>query len=145
MRTLILPALLLASCASHPPSAAPSGAAQAAAAPTSLHGTTWQLVDLSGTAPLSDVRATLSFPEEGRLAGTGSCNRYFGSVKLTGDAMEIAGVGSTKMACPEPIMGQENRYLQALQGATRYAIDGDTLSIWVKGSDKPLRFSRQEP
>ena len=142
MRAFILPAaLLLASCASHPPSAAPSGVA--ASAP--LLGTSWRLVDLSGTAALGDVNATLAFPEADRLAGSGSCNRFFGSVKLTGDAMEIAGVGSTKMACPEPIMGQEQRYLEALQGATRYAIEGNTLSIWVKGSDKPLRFMRQEP
>ena len=138
MRALALPYVLLAACATHPPSDTPG-------APSSLHGTTWRLVDLSGKPALSDVSATLSFPELGRLAGTGSCNRFFGSVKLTGDAMEIAGVGSTKMACPEPIMGQERTYLEALQAATRYAIEGNTLSIWVKGNDKPLRFTRQEP
>ena len=114
-------------------------------AATMLKGTTWRLVDLSSAAALTDVAATLSFPEEGRIAGAGSCNRFFGSVKLTGDAMEIGGVGSTKMACPEPIMGQERKYLEALQAAQRYTIEGTTLSIWVKGSDKPLRFTRQEP
>jgi heat shock protein HslJ len=139
MRVLVVPmAFLLTGCASHAPSPSPQVS-------SSLRGTTWRLVDLAGAAPLTDVAATLSFPEEGRIAGGGSCNRFFGSAKVTGEALEIAGVGSTKMACPEPIMGQEQRYLEALQGATRYAIEGNTLSIWVKGSERPLRFARQEP
>ena len=130
---VLLAAALLAACAGRPT----SGTSSTPASPPSLQGTTWRAVDIPG--------ATLSFPEEGRIAGSGSCNRFFGSVKVEGDSLEISGVGSTKMACPEPIMGQEQKYLQALAGATRYAIEGSTLTIWVKGSDVPLRFTRQEP
>ena len=134
MKCFVLPAaLLLAACTGR----APSASSSTPPTPPSLHGSTWQAVDITG--------ATLSFPEEGRIAGSGSCNRFFGSVKVTGDQLEISGVGSTKMACPEPIMGQEQKYLQALGGATRYAIEGSTLTIWVKGTDVPLRFTRQEP
>jgi heat shock protein HslJ len=110
-----------------------------------LTGTTWRLVDLSGAPALSEPAATISFPEEGRVAGSGSCNRFFGGVSISGESLTLSGIGSTKMACPEPIMSQEKSFLEALGNATRYAIDGSTLSIWVKGSDKPLRLTREAP
>ncbi len=42
-------------------------------------------------------------------------------------------------------MNQEAKYLQALQGAERYAWQGPHLLIYVAGSGKPLRFARLTP
>ena len=134
MRTLVA-ALALAGCAAHPPPGAVP----------KLTGTAWRLVDLSGAPALSEPAATISFLEGGRVAGRGSCNQYSGSAAVSGDSITMGPLASTKMACPEPIMGQEQRFLEALGNATRYAIDGSTLSIWVKGNDKPLRFTREAP
>jgi heat shock protein HslJ len=129
MRDLaIVTGILLAGCAAH----APTGAV------TKLPGTSWRLVG-------SEPPATISFQEDGRVAGSGSCNRFFGSAKIEGDALTLGPLGATKMACPEPIMAQEKRFLEALGNATRYAVDGKTLSIWVKGSERPLTFTRDNP
>jgi heat shock protein HslJ len=46
------------------------------------------------------------------------------------------------MACAEPIGNQEAKYLEALQGAERFALEGATLMIYSKGMEKPLRFAR---
>lgn len=136
MRLLAAPlVVLLAACSSRGPSVK---------APATPQGT-WRLVDLAGSEALVDPPATLTFSEDGKIAGSGSCNRFFGTAKVASGSIEIAGLGSTKMACPEPIMGQEQRYFEALSGATRYEVEGSQLTIWVKGSERPLRFVRQEP
>jgi len=130
---LCIAGVVLAGCAAHaPPGATPK-----------LAGTSWRLVDLSGTPALAEPQATISFPEEGRVAGGASCNRFFGSATITGDAIALGSLGATKMACPGPIMDQEKRYLEALGNATRFSIAGTTLTIWTKGSDKPLTFTRE--
>lgn len=108
----------------------------------SLWGTAWRLEDLSGTAALDKVEATLEFLESGKVAGRGSCNRFFGSAKITGDAIAFGALGATQMACMEAVARQEARYLGGLRAAERYALDGSTLRIYVKGDAQPLRFTR---
>jgi heat shock protein HslJ len=54
-----------------------------------LSGSEWLLEDLGGTGVLDKVPATLTFPEEGKTAGNGSCNRFFGSNR------QVNGIGVT--------------------------------------------------
>jgi putative lipoprotein len=111
----------------------------------SLWGTAWVLQDLGGTAVADQVQATLQFPDEGKVAGSGSCNRFFGSVQVSGQSITFGALGSTRMACAEAVMAQEGAYLKALQNAERYTIEGSSLLIYSKGMDRPLRFSRAGP
>jgi putative lipoprotein len=117
-------------------------AARSATAGGVLSGSTWKLEDLGGTAVLDQPQATLEFPDEGRVAGKGSCNRFFGSVQVSGESISFGALGSTRMACPDAVMTQEAAYFNALQNAERYVIDGSSLLIYSRGMDKPLRFSR---
>ncbi|MGA9587458.1 MAG: META domain-containing protein [Terracidiphilus sp.] len=119
---------------------------EADAAPTSkaafsLLGSAWQLQDLGGVAA-DHGNATLTFPEPGKIAGNGSCNRFFGSAEINGDSIKLGGLGSTRMACPEPVMNQESKYLEALQAAERFEWKDPYLLIYCKGLDKPLRLTR---
>ena len=41
-------------------------------------------------------------------------------------------------------MNQEAKYLEAIQGAERFRIDGTTLLIYARGLDQPLRFIRTQ-
>jgi heat shock protein HslJ len=107
-----------------------------------LVGTAWRLEDLGGAGVLERVEATLEFPEEGRAVGDGSCNRFFGPVRIEGESISFGPLASTRMACAEPIGNQESKYLEALQGAERFALEGATLSIYSKGMEKPLRLAR---
>ncbi|MGH7629040.1 MAG: YbaY family lipoprotein [Gemmatimonadales bacterium] len=117
-----------------------SGAARTA--PAELWGTSWRLTDLGGVTPLEGAEATLEFPDRGKIAGRGSCNRFFGTVEITGESLTLRPVGSTRMACAEPVMAQEGKYLKALAAAERYSLDGDVLLIYSAGTDRPLRFTR---
>ena len=106
-----------------------------------LSGSEWQLEDLGGIAA-DHGQATLTFPEAGKVAGNGSCNRFFGSAEINGDAIKLSALGSTRMACPEPVMNQEAKYLEALQAAERFEWKDPYLLIYCKGFEKPLRFTR---
>ena len=117
------------------------GAATTPGAAFNLSGTEWQLEGMGGVAA-DHGKATLSFPEAGKVAGNGSCNRFFGSSEINGDAIKLSAMGSTRMACPEAIMNQESKYLEALQAAERFEWKDPYLLIYSKGSDKPLRFTR---
>lgn len=110
-----------------------------------LAGTAWRLEDLGGAGVLDRVEATLEFPEAGKVAGSGSCNRFFGAVQISGESIKISPLGSTRMSCVEAVMNQEGKYLKALQDAERFTRDGSALLIYCKGMAKPLRFMPKEP
>ena len=122
------------------PAAEPSGAA-----PSGIWSTAWRLTDLGGAGVLEGAEATLEFPEEGRVVGRGGCNRFFAIVAVTGETIRFSGIGSTRMACAEPLATQEAKYLTALESAERFAIEGDGLVIHSSGSAEPLRFARAIP
>jgi heat shock protein HslJ len=122
----------------------PAVPAAAAAAPA-LVGTAWRLEDLGGTPAVNGAEPALEFPEAGRVAGHGSCNRFFGPVTLTGNAIQFGLLGSTRMACPEPASTQETVFFNALRGANRIEVEGATLRIFSTGLPAPLRFTRTKP
>lgn len=134
--------LILFGCATGGPHAAQPGAGGEAGG---LVGTAWRLEDLGGAGVLDRVEATLEFPDPVMVAGSSSCNRFFGTVSISGESIKISPLGSTRMSCPEAIMNQEANYLNALKDAERFTRDGSTLLIYCKGMAKPLRFMPKKP
>jgi heat shock protein HslJ len=134
----------LRACSSTNPTKAP--ALSPASASASLVGTEWTLRDVAGTPALAAPQATIQFPEAGRVAGNGSCNRFTGSVEISGLNLKFGPLASTRMACMDNVVGgQEAHYLKALGAATRYAMENGDLLIYCDGYEKPLRFSRAAP
>lgn len=110
-----------------------------------LVGTEWRLVSLGGAAVLDAAPATLAFPEAGRVAGQGSCNRFFGSYTLVDERIAFGQMGMTRMACAGAVGEQENRYMAALQKAQRVQVDGARMTLSVDGMAQPLRYVRTKP
>jgi heat shock protein HslJ len=109
-----------------------------------LVGTEWLLEDLGGAGVIDNIQATLTFPEAGKTAGKGSCNRFFGAAEITASAIKLGPLGATRMSCPEAVMNQETKYLDALQAAERFEWKEPYLLIYCKGFEKPLRFTRMQ-
>jgi heat shock protein HslJ len=107
-----------------------------------LIGSEWKLDDLAGEKVMDRVQATLLFRETGKVAGKGSCNRFSGSAEISGNSIKFGPLISTRMACPEPIMNQETKYLGALQAAERFEWKKPHLLVYSKGAEKPLQFTR---
>jgi putative lipoprotein len=129
--------LLLAACAHQQP-------APAMTDPKSLGGTPWLLEDLSGRGVIDNSHVTLQFMADGKVAGSGGCNRYSGSMALKGAQIEFTPMASTMMACAPALMDQETRYFAALTQADTVTFDRTgALLIRVKGETKPLLFRRE--
>jgi heat shock protein HslJ len=111
-------------------------------APFSLSGSEWLLEDLGGSGVIDNIQATLTFPEAGKVTGNSSCNRFSGPAEISGDSVKLGPLASTRMACPEAVMNQETKYLNALQAAERFEWKDPYLLVYCKGFDKPLRFTR---
>lgn len=138
----ILPLVLAAACAAQTPAATDTRAVQSPA--VDLPGTSWKLEDLGGTPALPGVEVTLEFPEAGRASGRASCNRYMGTVEISGHSIKFGPLAATKMACIDAAAtAQETKYLDALQKAERFAFDGPALLLYSTGMERPLRFARR--
>jgi heat shock protein HslJ len=99
---------------------------------SSLEGTVWVL---DGT--LSDTQITAEF-SGGTISGSGGCNTYAGpytSTRMAGPTnnISIGELATSRIACEEAVMNQEQAYLAALSTAQSYTIQGNALTITHAG------------
>jgi heat shock protein HslJ len=114
-----------------------------------ITGVEWVLAawDLEAPAP-SRPEVTLRF-EEGRLAGSGGCNRYFASVTqgpAPGD-LSVGPAGATRMGCPEPARSVESRYLSLLTSVRKFGFLAGRLALSYEkeGTAGALLFEARRP
>ena len=130
--------------AAEPAATAATAATVTAAAPpepVSLLGTAWRLESLGNGKLQAGTQPSLEFPTEGRAGGNGSCNRFNGIVIVAGDAIKFSGLATTRKACAEAVMKQEESYLAALRDAVRFEADTESLRLYSAGREEPLRFA----
>lgn len=94
--------------------------------------------------PVSSTELTATF-SEGKISGSGGCNRFMGGYKVDGDKLSIGPLASTFKACEQLIMTQEAKYLKALQAAQRYEVNDQGLTIYYQTEEGSgvLRFLSQ--
>jgi heat shock protein HslJ len=126
---LCLATLALAAC---------GGDDDADATGASLEGTQWTLVGGVDDVPEDAVPRLML--DEGTASGSGGCNNYTGPYEVDGDSITIGPLAATMMACEEPKQTVETTYLQALEAAGAWSIDGGELVLSSNG-DETLRFS----
>jgi heat shock protein HslJ len=110
-----------------------------------LGGTAWQLQQLGAQGALEAQQPTLEFDSGGKVSGSGSCNRFNGTVTISGKAIQFSPLAATKMACAAALNQQEATYFTALQQAEWFLITGTTLTIYTRSMDQPLVFFRTQP
>lgn len=108
---------------------------------TSLQGTRWRLEEIDGHQALSRAEASLRFADSGRVEGSGSCNVFSGSVRISGDSIAFGELEKSELTCPSEVSTQETSYLEALDSAERFEIDQAMLLIYLRDEEHPLRFS----
>jgi putative lipoprotein len=114
----------------------------------SLIGTSWLAEDIGGRDVMDRAQTTISFEPEGRVAGSGGCNRYFGAVTIKGDAITFGKkLGATMMACVPALMDQERKFFDALAATRSYRFDDPGHKLVFLGEDGALlvRFSQATP
>ena len=90
-----------------------------------LEGPQWTITTLAGKPVPDDVSITLAFLDDNRVAGNSGCNRFMGGYELTGEGLSFGRLAGTMMACPEPQMQTEQRFLGLLQQVLSFEIMPD--------------------
>lgn len=85
----------------------------------------YALVEMDGMPFVA--KATIAFPEEGRVVGQAPCNRYFAQQTVPYPWFGLEGIGATRMACPD--LAIETAFFNALEGMTLAEVSGDTLIL----------------
>ncbi len=107
-----------------------------------LTGGEW-IVETIGGAPVAEKsEATILFLEEGRVAGNASCNRFIGGFNLTGEGLSFSQMGTTMMACEEPLSLQEARFLELLQAVFRFEISPEGRLVLHAPDDRRITARR---
>lgn len=108
-----------------------------------IAGREWVVEDIGQTGLIESSRVTLRLdPVAMRLSGSAGCNRYTAALEIGGEGISIGNAASTKMACPDALMTQEQRFFEALSRVIRFDID-DTGALLLYGPQpEPLITAR---
>lgn len=118
---------------------------QDAEAAPALFGTTWLAEDIEGGGVIDYAQSTFSVAADGKVAGSGGCNRYFAQAEVRDGAIRIGKAGATMMACAPALMDQERKFLAALEKAASYRIDAGQGKLFLVDANgvEILRFAVQ--
>lgn len=143
---LLAVAVLLAACVPITPVPPAEEGGEQAGVP--LEGTQWggtAYAGAQGAMVTPQGNQPTAIFQDGSVSGATGCNNYFGSYTVDGNQLTVGDIGSTMMACEEPLMTQEADFLAALSRAATYAINGDTLEISDASGNVVLTFAVIEP
>ncbi|HEU5090921.1 MAG TPA: META domain-containing protein, partial [Roseiflexaceae bacterium] len=114
-----------------------------------LQDTNWQLASYGAgnqQQPAANAAATaLMFAADNRVSGVTGCNSFSGSYSVANDQIAFGELAVTRKACPPPLDTQEREVLAGLRGTARYAISGDTLTIYYNGDQSTLVYKASTP
>lgn len=113
-----------------------------------LEGKAWNATEVAGVPallPRKGIEITAVFAA-GKLAGSGSVNRYTASYKTqTGDKISISQPAATLMAGPPDAMVQEQAYFAALPKATKFIVTPEQLTLTDDAGTTLVRYVAVKP
>lgn len=116
---------------------------------TGLENTQWNLVSLGAPGaqqPLIEGSTITLMLAGGQAGGSGGCNSYGGTYQVEGNNISFGEITRTLRACADDrVTEQEDRYLQALETAGEYQIEGDQLQITYDGDHGLMIFESALP
>jgi heat shock protein HslJ len=111
-------------------------------APPQLDGSAWKVTNYNNNRQavvgvIGDSDITLVFGAE-EVSGSAGCNRFWASYTTDGDSISFGPAATTRMACEEPLMTQEQAFLAALASAVTWRIDGNVLDMHRADSERAI-------
>jgi heat shock protein HslJ len=107
---------------------------RAPAGSSALPGSSWIVTAYNNgkqavVSTMAGTDLTANFGTDGNLTGNSGCNTYSASYKIDGSNITIGPAATTRMACEQAVMDQEQQYLSALSTAATYRLDGSKLEL----------------
>jgi heat shock protein HslJ len=107
-----------------------------------LRGAEWTVTRIGTVAAAAEPRVTLEFGVDGRVTGKAPCNRFSGRYALTGEGLGITEIAGTRMACPAPLMHQEQEFFAALAGVRGFSIPAPGRLLLQSGDGRDVEARR---
>ncbi|MFC5585746.1 META domain-containing protein [Nitratireductor kimnyeongensis] len=83
--------------------------------------TEWVVEDIDGRGIIDSSRVSLTFAGNGSVSGRASCNSYSANWTEENGKLTLGPAATTKMACAEALMDQEQKFLSILTDLKLYA------------------------
>lgn len=99
--------------------ASPSPAPERKASPVGR----WLLEDIRRAGVIDRLQTVLEIAADGRVSGSGGCNRMSGSARISGTRISFGPVAATQMACAPAAMNQEQKFFAGLREVRRWGAD----------------------
>lgn len=114
-------------------------------APPRLAGSEWEVTGYNNgrqavVSPMVGTRLTLAFSDH-QVSGHGGCNGFHGAFTTQGASLVIEPLAITRKVCEEPVMAQEQAFIDALQDATTWAIERGMLDLHRADGERALTAS----
>ncbi len=111
-------------------------------APAGLEDAQWEVTGYNNgrqavVSPKVGTRLTLMF-EDGQVSGSSGCNRFQGSFAVEGNALTIQPLTTTRNACEDAAMSQEQEFLSALESAATWEIARGRLDVHRADGERVL-------
>ena len=113
-----------------------------ASSPDALYKREWLLEDIGGAGVIDNLNSPIRFNPIGTVSGHAGCNRLTGTAQIGAGSIDIGPLATTRMFCPEAVMAQEQRFLDALSKAETWQIGADgLLRMNAADGSELLRFA----
>lgn len=114
---------------------APSPAPESSSSPVGR----WLLEDIRQAGVIDRLQTVLQIAADGRISGSGGCNRMSGSARINGTRISFGPVAATQMACTPAAMDQEQKFFAGLRAVRRWRIDPARGKLaLLDGSGRPI-------
>lgn len=84
----------------------------------------WLAESIRRRGVIDNLQTVLDIAADGRVSGSGGCNRISGKADISGERISFSPLASTRMACAPAIMDQEAKFIGALNDVRKWRIDG---------------------
>lgn len=112
-----------------------------------LENTTWKVTRLGGKDVASNENQRAPYivlePSDHRVSGSGGCNRITGTYTAEKQTIHFGPIASTMMACPRG-MDTEKDFMQALDAARKWKVQGEELELYGEVGNLLIRFEASE-
>lgn len=107
-----------------------------------LQGDEWVIEDLNGHGMMDYSHATVQFLPDGRLVGSGGCNRLMGRYQQEQGELSLEVSGTTRKSCAEALMNQEHAVLELLGRIKHYRLE-DTRTLRLISANGDYLLARR--
>lgn len=83
----------------------------------------WLAESIRGHGIIDNLQTVIEIASDGKITGSGGCNRIAGKAAISGERITFGPMISTKMACAPAVMDQESKFLAALGDVRRFEVD----------------------